>query len=168
MWLYHLTSILPCWEIGQKLWLFSKSVQFFQYFVFFSIRKDLCDITCGCGPVLCMACMSPAVDSELYSKKAWYFYNGSKLEHHSSTLMKLQSGAMTVFFFTLLANWSCDHPPVISSAAIQYIPLLSICFNNFSVFSIFWDGPWTLSTATAMPSQERALPLFLAYFFVIL
>ena len=24
--------------------------------------------TCGCGPVLCMACMSPAVDSELYSK----------------------------------------------------------------------------------------------------
>ena len=82
-------------------------------------------LTCGCGPVLCMACMSPAVDSELCSKKAWYFYDGSKLEHHSSTLMKLQSRAMTVFsfFVTLLAIWSCDHPPVISSAAIQYFEM---------------------------------------------
>ena len=89
--------------------------------------------TCGCGPVLCMACMSPAVDSKLYSKKAWYFHTGSKLEHHSSMLMKLQS-------FTLLANWSCDHPPVMSSAASWYVPWFSICFNNFLSFFYILRG----------------------------
>ena len=117
-------------------------------------RYESSPSTCGCGPVLCMACMSPAVDSELYSKKAWYFYNGSKLEHHSSTLMKLQS-----------RNWSCDHPPVISSAVIWYVPWFSSCFNNF--LSFFYVLRWTLNlnTATAMSSQERSLFLFFIFIF---
>ena len=105
---------------------------------------------------------------ELYSKKAWYFYNGSKLEHHSSTLMKLQSRALWLFFsfcFTLLANWSCDHPPVISSAVIWYVPWFSSCFNNF--LSFFYTLRWTLNlnTATAMSSQERSLCFFIYLFF---
>ena len=56
MWLYHLTSILSHWDIGDYIiWLafllmqilvddFQKVSNFFQYFVFFSMRNDLYDI----------------------------------------------------------------------------------------------------------------------------
>ena len=44
MWWYHVTSLLPYTHMGQNAWLFSKSVQFFLYFVFFSRGNDLCDI----------------------------------------------------------------------------------------------------------------------------
>ena len=126
--------------------------------------------TCGCGPVLCMACMSPAVDSELCSKKAWYFYDVSKLEHHSSTLMKLQSRAITFFlhiFFSVskLVMW----PPTCHVISCNLIcTMIQHVFNNFLSLSILWDGSWTLNTATAMSSQERSLFLFFTYFFVIL
>ena len=39
MWLYHLTSIPSCWDIGQNLWLFSKNVQFFSVFCVFLNEK---------------------------------------------------------------------------------------------------------------------------------
>ena len=44
---------------------------------------------------------------------------------------------------TVLANWTCDHPPVIPSAAIWYVLWFCLYFNNF--LSFFYILRWTLN-----------------------
>jgi hypothetical protein len=52
-------------------------------------------------------------------KKTWcsdksftsYLHNRSTLQHNSNRFWKLQSRSITLVFFNILGNWSCDHPP---------------------------------------------------------